>query len=189
MKYAFIDLETTGVKHWANGILSIAVIIDIDGETKERISFKVSPFPGDLIDDSALEVNGLTKEEIATYPSPSVVFNQLRSIFYKHVDRFSKTDKFFFVGYNARFDNEFIRAFWLKNADKFFGSMFWAPTIDVMDLYGYKYRHQRNEFPNFRLATVYEKVTGKKLENAHDAMSDIEATRELFYLLEQKEGE
>jgi exonuclease I len=33
--------------------------------------------------------------------------------------------------------------------------------------------------PNFKLATVYKEMFGKDIENAHDAMADIEATREI----------
>ena len=36
---------------------------------------------------------------------------------------------------------------------------------------------------NFQLSTVYEKLTGKSLTNAHNAMADIDATRELLNVI------
>ena len=38
---------------------------------------------------------------------------------------------------------------------------------------------KRFTLPDFRLVTVYEAVMGKPLEEAHDALIDIKATREL----------
>ena len=37
--------------------------------------------------------------------------------------------------------------------------------------------------PNFQLSTVYKALTGKDLEGAHDAMSDVRATKEIFDIL------
>ena len=43
MKLLFLDLETTGVKFWRNGIHQIGGIVDIDGQEAERFDIRLAP--------------------------------------------------------------------------------------------------------------------------------------------------
>ena len=49
-----------------------------------------------------------------------------------------------------------------------------------MYLASYYLLGDRNKMRNFQLSTVYEKLLNKKLINAHSAMADIDATREVL---------
>lgn len=71
-----------------------------------------------------------------------------------------------------------------------YGSYMWtSPSIDCYPLIGLVFIKYRNLFPNFKLQTVAKKLAEMGLidkrfnddENWHNALFDIEATRELFH--------
>lgn len=185
MKLLFFDLETTGVNPGKNGIHQISGMIEIDGVEKERFDFHVQPNPKAVIEEQALSVAGVTREEVMAYPSMGEVYNQLISMLGKYVDKFNKTDKFFLVGYNnASFDNQFLRGFFLQNGDKYFGSWFWSNSIDVMVLASHHLANRRKDMENFKLATV-AKFMGVNVDDEalHDAFYDIYLTREIYKMI------
>lgn len=123
-----------------------------------------------------------TREQIAKYPAMGTVYRQFVAMLGKYVDKYNSKDKFFLVGYNnAAFDNQFLRGFFLQNNDKFFGSWFWANTMDVMVLATVYLANKRTEMENFKLSTVAAtlgvQVDGDSL---HNAMYDIELTKAVF---------
>ena len=69
MKVVFFDLETTGTLVNKHGIHQISGMIVIDGEVKETFDFKVQPNPKAEIVQEALDVAGVTKEQILSYPA------------------------------------------------------------------------------------------------------------------------
>ena len=115
MKVVFFDLETTGTLVNKHGIHQISGMIVIDGEVKETFDFKVQPNPKAEIVQEALDVAGVTKEQILSYPAMGYVYGQFTAILNKYVDKYNKQDKFFLAGYNnASFDNQFLRAWFLQ---------------------------------------------------------------------------
>ena len=135
MKLFFFDLETTGTNPARHGIHQISGEIVVDGETKESFDYHVRPNPKAQIDPAALQVAGVTEAQIMAYPPMEDVYKQLVEMLAKYVDRYDRQDKFFLVGYNnASFDNSFLRGFFRQNGDEYFGSWFWANSIDVMVL-------------------------------------------------------
>lgn len=185
MKLLFFDLETTGVNPGKNGIHQISGMIEIDGVEQERFDFKVQPNPKAIIEQEALDVAGVTLEEVQAYPPMGEVYNSFVSMLSKYVNKYDKTDKFFLVGYNnAAFDNQFLRGFFLQNGDNYFGSWFWANSIDVMVLASHHLAPRRHEMANFKLGTV-AKFMGVDVDNEslHDAFYDIYLTREVYKLI------
>lgn len=111
MKLLFFDLETTGVKFWRNGIHQIGGIVDIDGQEAERFDIRLAPNPAATIEQEALDVAGVTLEQVQSYQPMEDGYRQLVSILSKYVNKFNKKDKMYLVGYNnAGFDNKFLRA-------------------------------------------------------------------------------
>lgn len=165
MKLLFFDLETTGTYPGKHGIHQMSGMIVIDGEIKEKFDFKVRPNPQAEILDEALEVAGVTRDQILAYPPMGEVYHQfVDGILAKYVDRYNKTDKFFLVGYNnASFDNQFLRGFFLQNGDKYFGSWFWANCMDVMVLATPYLDAKRAEMKDFKQGTV-AKTLGIQVE-------------------------
>jgi DNA polymerase-3 subunit epsilon len=182
MKIVFFDLETTGVLPNKHGIHQISGEIVINGEPKETFDFKVRPNPKAEITQEALDVAGVTKEQILAYPPMEAVFQQFIALLDKYADRFNKKDKYFLCGFNnASFDNQFLRGWFLQNGDKYFGSWFWSNTIDVMVMATPYLATKRAEMENFKLATV-AKALGIDVsdEHLHDASYDIYLTKAIF---------
>lgn len=192
MKFLFIDTETTGFDVKKNALTQIGIILEIDGKVIGKKSFNIKPWEGCEWNQDAIDKTGITPEIANGYDDSNVVFKKFIYLLEKYIDRYNKYDKAFFVGYNASFDNGFIRDWFIRNAetekDKMygngFGCFFWTPYIDVMQLAALKTLKHRSEFPNFQLGTVCQSLGIEfKEEEAHDALYDIIKTRELFYFL------
>lgn len=65
MKLLFLDLETTGTNPGKHGIHQISGQIVIDGIVKESFDFHVQPNPKAIIEDEALAVAGVTREQVS----------------------------------------------------------------------------------------------------------------------------
>ena len=104
------------------------------------------------------------------------IYKQFVDLLSKYVDRYNKKDKFFLAGYNiASFDNSFLRAWFIQNGDKYFGSWFWSNCFDVMVLATPYLSEKRAEMENFKQGTV-AKALGINVDDSklHDALYDIE---------------
>lgn len=183
MKLFFLDLETTGVNPGRNGIHQMSGMVVIDGEEKETFNFNVRPNPKAVIEKQALDVAGVTEEQVLSYPPMEVVYREkLIPMLDKYIDRFNKKDKFFIVGYNnAHFDNDFFRGFFLQNGDKFFGSYFWANCFDCMVLATPYLADVRPSMENFKQGTV-AKYLGIEIDESklHDALYDIRVRKQIY---------
>lgn len=188
MKKVFFDLETTGVMHWKNGIHQIAGLIEIDGKVVEEFDLKIQPNPAALIEKEALDVAGITQQDLATYMPFKQGYLTFTELLSKYCNKFDKKDKYFLYGYNnAPFDNQFLRAFFVQNGDQYFGSWFWANSVDVMVLAAEHLLAQRAEMENFKLHTV-AKQFGIEVEDEklHDGMYDIYLTKKIYETISNK---
>ncbi len=178
-KILYFDTETTGRKPLINEIHQIGIIIEINGEVKFKGEFKTRPLITDQIVQEALEVSGVTEKEILKYPHPVDTYKKIITLLGQYVDKYDPTDKFYPAGYNVKFDLEFLQQYFLYQDDKFLGSWFNWRSIDPLNhLYSMDCKGEIN-LPNYQLKTVC-KHFNINLENAHDAMADIEATRKLI---------
>jgi DNA polymerase-3 subunit epsilon len=185
-KLVFIDTETTGIDPQKHALIQMAGIVVIDNEVKEEFDFRVRPFPEDVVDLQALVVNNVKEEDLTGYPEPLTVIRQAEAIWRKYVDRYAKSDKFWFVGYNARFDYDFIRRLWEKAGQRYFGAYFFFPPLDVMNLAAFHLMDRRSTLPNFKLSTVAEALGLKAEGELHDAVTDIRLTQKMFAVLTTK---
>lgn len=182
MKILFFDLETTGTLVSKHGIHQISGKVIIDGVEKESFNFHVQPNPKAQIEEAALQVAGVTKEQIMAYPPMGEVYKQFVDMCAKYVDRYNKNDKFFLAGYNiAAFDNQFLRAWFIQNGDKYFGSWFWSNMLDVMVLATPYLAENRAAMENFKQGTV-AKALGIVVDDnkLHDALYDIEICKAIY---------
>ena len=176
-KILWLDTETTGIDPQKHCLIELAFIVEIDGEVKEEGSILSSPFPGCEIDQEALDVQEKTLDEIRAYPNPKEAYGALLSVLSKYVDRYNINDKFVLAGYFVHFDAGMLRSFFSRNGDQFYGSYFRSVCIDVASwvaLETSRYLVLRN----YKLASVCQRY--QIPIQAHNALSDIWATRELF---------
>lgn len=106
--------------------------MDIDGQEAERFDIRLAPNPAATIEQEALDVAGVTLEQVQSYQPMEEGYRQLVGILSKYVNKFDKRDKMYLVGYNnAGFDNNFLRALFQQCGDKYFGSWFYPNCMDV----------------------------------------------------------
>lgn len=186
-KNLYFDTETTGLDAAANGLIQLAMIIEIDGVVVEEVNLKLKPHPTDLINDEALAVNGITREMLENEEgrlSCREGYLELIKILSKYVSQYDRADKFTPIGYNVSFDMEVLRQFFLKNGDKYFGSWMWWNAADPLQLLRFLKYARKVDLPDFKLSSVCAHF-GIPID-AHDALSDIKATRDLAILLRDK---
>lgn len=182
MKKAFyFDVETTGLNPWKQDIIQLAFIIEIDGEVKEKKCLYIAPFAPENATDEALKINGYTLDEVKKFPPPLEAHKELCDTLGKYVNKFNKNDKFHPIGYNVKFDVGFLQSFFKKCEDKYYGSWFnWRLVDPIYRIHELAYEGKL-DLPNHKLETVCKHFDIPI--QAHDAISDINATRELRYVL------
>lgn len=188
MKLIFIDLETTGTNFWQHGIHQLSGCIEINGEVVEAFDWKVQPNPAAKIDPAALAVAGITVEDLGDllrYPPMGEVYKDFTKMLGKHISKFDKKDKGWFVGFNsASFDMPFLRAWFKQNGDEYFGSWFYSVSIDCIVLAAQQLMAERREMEDFKLHTVAKKLGISVDQNRlHDAAYDIEITRRIYQIV------
>jgi DNA polymerase-3 subunit epsilon len=178
MKILYLDTETTGLDPIKHDIVQVAGIIEINGEVKEEFEFKVQPSTYASIDEAALRVHGFSLEQIKGFEPPRTVHQKLTEIFGKYVSKFNPSDKFTPAGHNAKFDVDFMRQFFLKCGDQYFGSWCNYRTIDLLAVMSFLSYAEAVSLENQKLETI-AKYFGVEFK-AHDALEDIRATREIL---------
>ena len=178
LKLMYLDLETTGLDYVKNGIIQIAGIIEIDGVKKEEFNLKPAPFPNDVVNLKAVEAHGIPEEVFRAYVSPYEVHKALISVWDRYIDKFDKNDKLTIVAYNARFDDEFLRAWFKKLCDNYYGSYIQPYKIDIFSITGMLQVLGVLPTDNLRQETVASYLGIQY--NAHDGLEDIRAGRQIF---------
>lgn len=182
-KILFLDAETTGLNSLTNGMHQIAGIIVINGVVKEEFNFQFKPMGIERVEADALAVSNLTIDEVmARTITSEETYYKVDKLLCKHVNKFDKKDKFVFAGYNCPFDVGFMNDWYLKNGNKyFFGLCHGGAYLDGLNLALLaELKAKKRLFnPDRKLGTV-AKTLGVNLDNAHDALADIRATREVI---------
>ena len=184
MKLFFCDVETTGTDPARHALVQLSGIVEIDGREVEQVDLKMAPFPGAEFDARAMETNGLTEEQVKGWADGIYAHADLTRLLGRYVNKFDRCDKFFFVGFNATFDDRFARDWFRRCGDRYYGSFFHWPPIDVAVLAAACFMERRVSFPNFKLMTVAREL-GISIDEgqAHDALYDIRVTKQVFDLL------
>jgi len=163
----WFDLETTGVNIATDRIIEICLIkTDLEGNHIETFESLVNP--GDIeIRPEAQEKHGISIEELQDYEG------------FEHIAKtvFDFIGDSHLGGYNAmRFDipllvEEFMRV----------GIVFDFRKRAIIDPFLIMAKYEPRD-----LGSVYERLIGKPLENAHRATADIEATMQIFSKQKEK---
>lgn len=195
---AYIDLETTGLSAWKCGITQIGYILEIvePGETTGTVVLenvlKPNIFPGTQISPEALEKTGMTMEMIQRGMEPrdalDKLLNDIRTTF--------NGERCTLVGYNANFDDQFLRQFFKACKGPAYWKIFQTPCIDVMSIAANQMRFIRDELKefgvkhgikgSFKLELVAKALGLEATGSLHDAIVDIRLTRDIYNTLNKE---
>lgn len=187
-KQIYIDVETTGLDPKLHGLVQVAGAIVINGVLKESFDYSMCPPPDKTFDVRALEVINLDMKAIGNFASSEDMYDQFFKLVKKYVNVYDKKDKLHFLAYNSPFDVSFIRQWFLDNNNKYYGSMFWTPDICIMRKAGDLLQSQRHELKNFKLKTVCDYLDIESRGQLHNAMIDIELTKQLNEYIDENGG-
>lgn len=186
-KLIFLDLETTGLNPKRAAIIQFGAVITSLSREVVSLDIRMRPHEDAEVNEEALAVNGVMPGDFA-HP-PYVDYREGKRQIVKAlegcVNPYDKEDKFFAIGYNLHaFDMPFLRELFSRCGDRYFGSWFWHPSIDLMLLAAYALRKQRHKMPDFKLGTVCH-FLGVHVDPGmqHDAMYDVRLTMELWKVL------
>ncbi len=182
-KILWIDCETTGVDPKKNDIWQLAYLIEIDGEIVDGENLFIRPYNVKNITEEACEIGGTTIEKLLEIElSLKQAIANIKSKFALYINKFDRNDKFVIAGYWVHFDAGFLRQSFKKAGDKYgIGSWCFSPCLDVASFVAVAIAKHGFRFPNYKLETVCDRL-GIPIK-AHDALSDVYATRTLYAAL------
>ncbi len=185
--YLFFDTETTGApvdykapssdtENWPRMVQLAWILEDENGIKIDSGNLIIIP-DGFIIPDEAVKIHGITKEKALKEGVPlEYAIRQFKA----NLDVATCV-----VGHNADFDKKIVGAEMIRlgmkdimDSKKSYCTM--QSSIDFCKIpgkYGYKYP---------KLQELYRKLFETEFDNAHDAMSDIEATEKCFWELRKR---
>lgn len=182
-KVLWLDTETTGLDAIKQDVIQIAYLVEIDGEVVEEQEFKCQPFNWAGIQDRALEVHGYTRDNLKTFEAASIIKCRMDASLERYIEKFNKDDKFTLAGYNVQFDYRFMKEWYAKCGDKYWGSFVNYKMYDGYPLFQAYANAANLDLPNHKLTTAAAHF-GFKF-GAHDALEDIRVTRQVVKALER----
>lgn len=182
MKILWLDVETTGLDSKKNDIVSLAAIIDIDGQVVDSIYLEMQPVSYENISPEALKVNGYTIEQIKTFQTPQEALKKFMAFLGKHCNKFNKSDKYILGGHNvATFDKGFVADWAAKLGEKYLFSYLDYHVIDTVQIAMLFKVAKKLPTANIKLGTLTEHFKIVVTGSLHNSKTDIEATRNLYY--------
>ena len=158
-----VDLEATSTGSKAK-IIQVGIVVIEDGEIVEQYATDVNPH--EHLDSHIKELTGLTDERLAKAPEFSQVAEKI----------FELVKDGIFVAHNVQFDANLLAEFLF-----FEGYELRTPRIDTVELAQVFYPR----LEKYNLGILCQEL-GIHLEQAHSALSDAQATAELFLCMRQK---
>ncbi len=183
----FLDTETTGVDQKNDSIVQLSCIVRVDNRETERHNWYLRPYKKNPMSPESSSVNGYSQEMVDGFPDNSEALGEFREMMdrYHLGQRDPSTGlaiKGYIVGYNVNFDLQMIKEWFEHNG--YFDLWFkvYSPVMDVMEFAALPFilKKVRPYMRNFKLATLYETLCGEPMDNAHDSMSDVEATIRIY---------
>lgn len=177
----FLDLETTGTNPYKHGVWQIACIVYDGLEKLDDFELKFKPVEGKEVDPEAFENAEIGIHELPLLDDPKSAHTRFTDFLELFINPYNSEQKAQMYAYNARFDDDFLRQWFYSLNDKFYGSWFWFPPIDVMNLAVDHLKEERSQLENFKQGTV-AKHLGIKVDESrlHDALYDIELTEKIY---------
>lgn len=192
MKVLWCDTETTGLKTENSAAFQIAMLYKHGADKKktwERLFF-LNPLDeekGILYHDDAYKTHGISRETIDGYPKAEEQMPKIAEFLKSYCRGFSdegEFEKLYFAGYNCPFDWGHLDALFMRYTDCKMTDFFETKTLDVFEQVKRATEMGKISTVNQKLGTVCKSLN-VPLENAHDALGDITATRNLGVTLQR----
>lgn len=189
MRFMWIDTETTGIDPSNSAAFQVACVLVDNGQLICERCFFLNPLSETIkYHEGAGSVHGYSEEQIKEFPPEkeevlkiAAFFAEARELFKKDG---SKTEKMIIAGYKVGFDIGHIKALLERNGYQL-EDYFMSIVADVfLQVKKAEVQKALPYLPDRKLGTV-AKHLGVSLENAHDALADITATREVAKRLYQ----
>lgn len=182
MRIMWIDTETTGLEVTDSSVFMIGAIVTENGVVLCEKTFFLNPLSETIkYHESAGAVHGYSEEDIKSFPAEKTAVVDIAKFFERARELWrpdgSKSEKMVIAGYNVTFDIKHLQTLFERNGLKledYFSGV-------IADVYLQVQKAMGNALPvlkNKKLVTVADYL-GVDLTNAHDAMADIRATREV----------
>jgi DNA polymerase-3 subunit epsilon len=176
----YFDLETGGVDPRRSAILQIAWIIERNGVVMDERVYDVCPENDAEMNFGALAVNNFTFDRIKAGKNLYYVLCSLKSNLQEH--KFGAS-LFSVCGHNVRFDIDFLMPQTYKCNENLSTCINFHSILDTCAIARFlSYKGVITGLTSHKLTSLCEHF--KIPLNAHDALSDIRATRTLFHILE-----
>lgn len=183
MRFLWLDTETTGLEVTDSAAFELAFILVDGGKVICERCFFLNPLNDTIkYHEEAGKVHGYSEQDIKSFPDereqmPKIAnfLEEARELWQKDG---SKSEKLVIAGYNVEFDIKYLKALLERNGYKFedyFSNIIADVFVQVKRAGMQK---ALPYLPDRKLVTV-AKHLGVNLENAHDALADIKATREV----------
>jgi DNA polymerase-3 subunit epsilon len=191
-KLLFFDTETTGLKADHHEICQFAArVVYYDhgiftSPPQSIYTAIIRPDFPDRADPAATAVHQFSIADLtARGKSSYTVYKELLSFFGLHINKYDQADKFYPAGFNVEFDYQFLVEFFKRKLDVYFGSWTNHRVFDALHtarMLAFCDIPPFNELDKFKLKNCIDIMPCEQRPTlkAHDALSDIDATIELF---------
>lgn len=170
MNKLWLDVETTGLYSNKHDIVQLACIPVINGVKQKPFNEFCQPANWVAIQQEAVNTHGITVEQMRTFQTPEQMINK----FIDYIRQFNC--QFTISGYNVSFDRSFVSQFFAKQGRSI--EFFKLFTLGVHCTFA-RAKKVKKELGthNLKLETLADHF-GITID-AHDALSDIEATMDV----------
>ncbi len=162
-RYVVVDLEATSTGSKAK-IIQVGIVVIENGEIVDQFGTDINPH--EPLDSHIKELTGLTDQRLAVAPEFSQVAGRIFELVKDGV----------FVAHNVQFDANLLAEYLF-----FEGYELRTPRVDTVELAQVLYP----QFEKYNLGILCQEL-GIKLDHAHTALSDAQATAELLLFMRQK---
>lgn len=189
MRFLWLDTETTGLETTDSSAFELAFILVQNGVVICERDFFLNPLSETIkYHEEAGKIHGYTEDQIKSFPPEKEQMPKIAEFLKNAVELFkpdgSRTEKLVISGYNVGFDIKHLKALLERNGFNY-DDYFVSDIADVFEQVKKAGFQKALPFlPDRKLGTV-AKHLGVELENAHNALSDIKATREVAKKLQQ----
>ena len=189
MRFLWLDTETTGLEVTDSSIFELGLILVENGQAICERCFFLNPLSDTIkYHEEAGKVHGYSEQDIRSFPTEKEQMPKIIEFFNNAVNLFkndgSRREKLIVAGYNVGFDIKHLKEL-LKRNNYNYDDYFLPNTADVYEQVKRAGIQKALPYLPDRKLTTVAKHLGVELENAHDALADIKATRSVAQKLFQ----